>query len=49
MKDNSAPVKAPKRTVRKYDREYIKFGFTKARSHAEPIVIYLVRWYPDFF
>lgn len=49
VRDNSASAKAPKRIVRKYDRECIKFGFTKARSDAEPIVIYLGRWYPEFF
>ena len=32
---NPAPVKAPKRVLRKYDTEYIKFGFIIAGSHAE--------------
>ena len=36
MGDNPAPVKAPKRVVRKYDPEYIKFGFIMAGSDAAP-------------
>lgn len=33
---NPEPVKAPKCMVRKYDPEYIEFGFIMAGSDAEP-------------
>ena len=36
MRDNLVPVKPPKRVVRKYDPENIKFGFIVAGSDAEP-------------
>lgn len=36
MGDNCAPVKAQKCVVRKYDFEYIKFGFIMAGGDAEP-------------
>ena len=35
MVDNSMPVNTPKRVVRKYNPEYIKFGFKMAGSDAE--------------
>ena len=36
MRDNPVPVKAPKCVVRKYDPEYIKYGFIMAGSDAKP-------------